>query len=254
MAAATSRLTPNRTLLEPTGSIYPHIALWLVQLVVLVSPRFPRRRLVSATAIIGLVIASQIDPYFTQDVATAQPFTIGWANYLSTLEKVLFSGPGEWEGSFWHVDKPAGEATAYAAFGLSKLRWALVLLINLRGIRWNFQVKNVPPVPEKEGKWWFLYRQIGNVIYYLYMADTMVQLGIRFFYTLPDGSVGDLNTKYMTLRHSDWRWDFLKALVFGATPYYMVCLQYNVFSIPAVLLGISKPEVNSDIFLRTFNN
>lgn len=236
------RTKTNRALAEPTGSITPHILLWLVQIVVLAAPKFRYRRFVCGSAIIGLAVASQINPYFTKDVSTAQPFTIGWANYLSTLEKVLFSGPGEWEGSFWHVDQPAREATAYTAFGFSKLKWALVLLINLRGIRWNFQVKNVPKAP-RETKWQFLRRQAVNVAYYLIMADLMVQLGIRFFYTLPDGRVGDMNTKYITLRHADWRWDFIKAFVFGATPYYMVCLQYNMFSLPAVLLGISKPEV-----------
>jgi hypothetical protein len=238
------RNRPNRQLLKPTGSITPHILLWMVQIVALASPRFRCRRLVFAGAIIATAIASQINPHFTNDIALAQPFTIGWSNYLSTLEKILFSGPGEWEGSLWHVDKPPQEATAYSAFGYPKVRWAIALLINLRGILWNFQVKNVPAARRKTRSA-FLTGQLVNVLYYVVMADLMVQLGIRFFYTTPDGTIGALNTKYLTLRHRSWRWSFAKAFVFGAAPYYMVCLQYNMFSLPAVLLGISKPEVRA---------
>lgn len=229
---------PNKELHTPTGSIIPHILLWVVQLVALASPPFRGRQAFFATAIILLAIISQTNPHFTNDIALAQPFTIGWSVYLSTLEKIILSAHPGPEASLWHIDKPAREALGYHGFGLQKLRWALVLMFNMRGIRWNFEVKNVPKT-EKRSRGAFLLAQMLNLAYYLFMADLVVQLGIRIFYTAPDGQVGALNSKYLTLRHPDWRWSFAKALVFGATPYYICCMQYTTFSIPAVLLDVS---------------
>lgn len=145
------------------------------------------------------------------------------------------------EGSLWHVDKPAREALSYPALGPQKLRWALVIMFNLRGVRWNFEVKNVPKVKPFSRRS-FLVSQTLNLVYYVLMADLVVQLGIRLFYTAPNGQVGSLDSKYLTLRHAEWRWSFVRALVFGATPYYICCMQYTMFSIPAVALGLRKPE------------
>ncbi|MCJ1458991.1 hypothetical protein MMC28_009368 [Mycoblastus sanguinarius] len=240
------RLTPNKTLRNPNGSIVPHILLWAVQLVALTSPPFRGRRTLCSVTILSLAILSQINPHFTNDIAIAQPFTIGWSVYLSTLEKILFSADPGPEASLWHVDKPAQEALSYAAFGLSKIRWATVIMLNMRGVRWNFEVKNIPKA-NKCSRRWFLAFQSLNLVYYMLMADLVVQLGIQMFYTGPDGQVGSLNNKYLTLRHPDWRWSFVKALVFGATPYYICCTQYTLFSIPAVCLGLSKAEVGATV-------
>ena len=236
------KLTPNRALHIPSGSILPHILLWALQLVALTSPPFHGRRAFFSVAILSLAVLSQINPHFTNDIALAQPFTIGWSIYLSTLEKILFSPDPGPEASLWHVDKPAREALSYPALGLQKLRWAFVIMFNQRGVRWNFEVKNVPKA-KKLSRRPFLASQTLNLVYYVLMADLVAQLGIRLLYTAPNGQVGSFNSKYLTLRHPDWRWSFVKALIFGATPYYICCMQYTMFSIPAVLLGLSKPEV-----------
>lgn len=244
------RPAPNRELHSPTGSIIPHILLWAAQLVALASPPFRNRRILFSVTIASLAVFSQIDPHFTNDIAVAQPFTIGWSVYLAVLEKILFSADPGPEANLWHVDKPAREALSYPAFGLSKLRWALVIMLNLRGVRWNFQVKNVPkakPFTRRS----FLASQTLNLVYYVLMADLVVQLGIRLFYTGPDGRVGSLDSKYLTLQHRDWHWSFIKALVFGATPYYICSMQYTLFSIPAVLLGLSTPEVRIAMVVAT---
>ena len=116
-------------------------------------------------------------------------------------------------------------------------------MINHRGVRWKFEVKNVPR-PRVYSQRSFLIYQSLNLVYYTLMADLVTQLGIRLFYTEPNGHVGGLDSKIPTLKHSDWRWSFVKALVSGVTPYYMCCFQYTLFSIPAVLLRLSKPEVS----------
>lgn len=230
-----------------TGSIVPHILVYVVQLLALASAPFRGRRALFSTLIVGLVIVSQINPRFTNNIALAQPFTISWSVYISTLEKILFSADLGPEASFWHQDRAAKEAVSYSAFGIRKLRWALVIMLNQRGVRWNFEVKNTPKATIF-GRWSFLKLQTLNLIYYILMADLMCQLSIRLFYTAPSGETGLLDSKYLTLTHSDWRWSLLKAFVFGATPYYMCCFQYTIFSIPAVLLRLSKAEDWPPIF------
>ena len=242
----------NRTLHTPTGSIVPHLLLWAVQVVGLILPRFSGRRTLFSGAILALIFLSQVNPHFTNNIALAQPFTIGWSVYLSVLEKVLFSEQPGPEASFWHLDKRTREALFFPAFGLKKLRWALVVMFNLRGVRWNFEVKNIPKSKITTRSWFLIYQTL-NLIYYILMADLMGQLGIRLFYTAPDGQVGSVNSKYLSLRHPDWRWSFVKTLVFGATPYYICSMQYAMFSIPAVLLNTSKPEVRNPIS-RTESN
>jgi len=234
---------PNLDLHTPTGSIVPHLLLLASQLVALASPPFRGRRPLFGALIIGLIIISQLNPHFTNDIARAQPFTIGWSVYLSTLEKILFSAHPGPEASLWRIDKPSHEALSYAGFGPQKLLWTSVLMLNLRGIRWNFEVKNVPKA-RKTDKRTFLVTQSLDLVYYVLMTDLVVQLGIRMFYTAPGGQVGALNSKYVTLRHPEWYWSFFKALVFGATPYYMCSMQYTIFSVLAVLLGLSQPPVS----------
>lgn len=244
-STSSSKYEEHLPLQAPTGSIIPHLLLWIFQLLGLLSPPFNGRRIIFAVAIMFMAILSQINPHFTNDIALAQPFTIGWSICLSTLEKILFSSDPGPEADLWHVDKPAREALSFPGFGLQKLIWALVVMLNMRGIRWNYEVKNIPRPKQSLTRRHFFASQLLNLAYYSIMADVTVQLGIRLFYTATDGKGSILESKDLTLSHPDWRWSFMKALVFGATPYYICSLQYTLFSIPAVLLHLSKPEVSA---------
>jgi len=242
--SATKETLPasNIILRQPTGSPIPHILLYVVQVVALASPSFHGRRFLFSNAIVILALLSMINPHFTNNVALAQPCTVGWSYYLSTLEKMLFSGAGGPEGTLWHRDRPPKEDLAFRGFGFQKLKWATALIVNTRGIRWNFQIKNVP----KRGnttKFKFVVSQAIAFVRFLFMTDLVCQLGIHLFYTAPDGQVGTLDSKYLTLCDRFWIWSFAKPVVFGATPYFMLNLQHITFSIAAVLLGLSKPEV-----------
>ncbi len=236
---------PNTSLRDPTGSIAPHVILMVLQLLALAGPPLPYRRgiLIVITLSLGATYLSR--PHFTNSFGLAQPFSMLWSTYLSSLEKLAARGGPE--ASFWRIDQPARDALAYPSFGLKKLRWALVLIFNMRGIRWNYQVKNVPAASKmavRGSRPRFLAWQAAALAYYVFMADLVSQLGIHIFYMGPDGRVGAVNTKYLTLRSPYLRLSFTKALVFGATPYYIVQLQYTLFSILAVLLMMSKPEVS----------
>jgi hypothetical protein len=240
--ATTSTTSTEPPLRLPTGSSIPHILLLAAQILLLASPPFKGRRFISTYLILSLLVVSQLDPYFSTDVSVAQPASIGWAFAASTLEKLALSGPSGPEGAFWRVNSPQGEALSYPAFSLSKLRWALVLITNMRGVRWNFQVKNVPPLPNQRRRA-FIVSQTVTFIYYVLMADLFGSLSAHWLYGTINERIGHTDSTFFTLRHTDWRWRFAKSLVFGATPYYMLSAQYTFAGIIAVLAGLSQPEV-----------
>ena len=237
----TTTSVPNHQLAEPIGSITPHLLIWLVQLVALLSPEFLYRRLVFTSAIVVCAIWVNIWPHFTNNPDDMQPFSLAWAFYLSTLEKILLSGPRGPEASFWRRGRPQ-EALGYAAFGLRKLKWSLMLIFSVRGVGWNWQVKNTPS-PRFKSRWAFVSTHSMYFIYHMLLADLLITLGIRMWYSSPEGMVGEVNSKYLTLRDPDWRWQFVRCLTWACLPYHAIQMQYIVCALLAVALGLSSPEV-----------
>ncbi|KAH8161848.1 hypothetical protein CIB48_g6409 [Xylaria polymorpha] len=230
---------PKPQLRVPSASIVPHIALYIIQIIALAFSPSPYRGLVFAAIIIALAIYAHIYPHFTNDVAIIQPFTIAWSYYLGTIAKLLFSGPGGPETRFWRIDRPKQEALTYRPFGWQKLRWAFSLIANQRGVRWNYEVKNVPP-PETRDKVRFLALQAWKIVKYVLVADLLFSLNRRLF-----GFAGTFDDHHASLRHPSWFWSFAKALTFGATPYFMLSMQYAQLALVTVALGISRPEVHA---------
>ena len=233
----------NPTFKKPSCSAFPHIALILTQVVGLISPRGTLRKDVYFAVTLGVFMITIYHPHFTNDLGLAQPFSIFWPSLLSTLEKICLTGDQGPEVQFWRVDKRPSEATLFQSFGFSKIKWALTLLINLRGIRWNFQVKNVPQRSPIRSRSFFCLKQTLWAVYYFLLADLTSQLSIRFLYTLPDDKLVSSTERSMTLYHTKWYWSIAKCYVFGATPYFMMNMQYTLASVWCVLLHISKPEV-----------
>ena len=234
--------TPNLALKPPNGTYFPHISLYFIQILALLAPPFRGRREIFSGIIIALAVQAHLYPHWTNEVSQAQPCSIGWSYYMATLAKLLFSGDEGPEAHYWRIDKPVKEALSFAAFGWKKLVWSLMVVFNQRGVRWNHQVKNVPPVMEKR-KARFLLLQAYQFLKCMLIADLLFELSTHWFFTSPDGQIGNMNSKYVTLRHQDWRWSFLKSLVFASTPYFMLSMQYAQFAFVAVLLGFSSPEV-----------
>ena len=162
---------------------------------------------------------------------------------MATLVKLLLSGDEGPEAHFWRLNSAEKEALEFRAFGWAKLKWALALIANQRGIGWNHEVKNVPPVKTRR-KSVFLAAQAFQFFKCMLIADLLGQMSIRLFYTSPNGQVGQMNSKYLTLHHNEMRWSFLKSLVFASTPYFMLSMQYAQFAFVAVAVGLSKPEVS----------
>ncbi|KAI0471152.1 putative toxin biosynthesis protein [Xylaria cf. heliscus] len=182
---------------RPDGSIVPHILLYFFQLVALVSPKFPGRRYVFSGILLGLHVQVQLQPRFTDDIAIAQLFCIQWSFLLATLEKLLLSGDEGPEAHFWRENVGKKEAENYTAFSVRKITWALMLLINQRGIGWNHQVKNVPRLEQ--------IRKSTEV-------------------------VGDVNSRCITLQYACPGWSFSTLFVFAATPYFALSAQYSLLS------------------------
>ncbi|MCJ1305460.1 hypothetical protein MMC08_008274 [Hypocenomyce scalaris] len=88
----------------------------------------------------------EVAPHGSNDLLLAQPLSIEWVDALSTQEKILFSAAPGPESSLLHIDQPAREALLFRAYRISKLRWVFVIMVNLRGIHWNYEVKNVAGV------------------------------------------------------------------------------------------------------------
>jgi hypothetical protein len=222
---------------EPTGSIAPHILLLITQIIALTSPRFPFRRHIFTTLLLVLFTASRIHPHFSNDLGLVQPFILAWSTFLSSLEKIALSGDEGPEHHFWRIDRPAHEAEQFGAFGPKKLKWAAAMLFNMRGVRWNYEVKNVPR-STKATKGRFLMNQVASLIYYVVMADVVSQTWYHLYF-----AAGAEDTKHLSLTNGTPLRSFVATLTFGLMPYYMIQIQYVACAIPAVLLGISKPEV-----------
>ncbi|KAF2014406.1 hypothetical protein BU24DRAFT_423362 [Aaosphaeria arxii CBS 175.79] len=233
--------TPNITLKVPESSIVPHIVLWVVQIIALTSPAVKGRRSISIILIIGLGIYCNLHPHFTNNFDLAQPFSLGWSFYTAVLAKLILSGSEGPEDHYWRVDQPAREARGYNAFSWQKLRWTLSLMFNHRGIRWNHQVKNVPAVSTTT-KHRFIVGQLAKFAVCVCTADLLYEIHQRVNFTPTNGQVGWVDSKFLTMRHDDWRWYILKTYSLAALPYFALSMQFALVGAVAVLFGISKPQ------------
>ncbi|KAK7540277.1 hypothetical protein IWX49DRAFT_592714 [Phyllosticta citricarpa] len=128
--------------LRPTrGSSTPHLLLVFFQLFFLASPPFPGCRWIAIGTHLTLAIWAQLSQWI-HDPGTAKFAALAWPHWLSTIENFLNNQPTP-EAALWSIDKEPGVALTYTPFGFWKLKWAIALILNLSGIRYNFQVKNV---------------------------------------------------------------------------------------------------------------
>ncbi|KAF2179246.1 hypothetical protein K469DRAFT_754016 [Zopfia rhizophila CBS 207.26] len=225
----------------PSTAAVLHISLLVLQVFFYISPPFPGRRFLCVTTITLLAIAPHFVGPVSDKPGDAQPYGLLWPIYLSTLDKFLFTNANGPEESYWRADRPAREAMAMRSFGPRKIKWAAAMMFNTRGVRWNWEVKNLPPKP-RASKRYFLLSQTFVFFKMLFMSDVLLQLSERLFWTPRDGQPRFLDSKYLTVTHPDWRWSFFKVLVFACGPYFFVNMQYAAAAVIAVLLNLSKPE------------
>ncbi|OJD31014.1 toxin biosynthesis protein [Diplodia corticola] len=238
--------------LRPTrGSSTPHLLLVFFQLFFLSSPSFAGRRWIAIGTLSILAIWAQLSPW-THNPGAANFAALAWPHWLATIEKFLNDTPTP-EAALWPVDKDAGVALSYFPFGFRKLKWAVALILNLRGIRYNFQVKNVQKPrftsTQRRGVILFILWQSMELAYFMLMGDLVAQLGMRLFFPSGPDQHGRIDMQ-LDIRDADWRMSFLKALVFGSGPYFFINMQYTLVSIFFVAIGVSKPEDWPPLFGR----
>lgn len=219
-----------------------HFSSLAAQLALLAAGPFSYRKAIGATTIVALAIIPHFLDPVSQIPGDAQPFSLLWPIYLGTLDKLLCASDGKVEETYWRVDRKIREATAFKRFSLRKLKWCAALMFNTRGIRWNYEVKKLPPKPHVP-KFEFLARQIVDFAKLLLMTDLLLQLSERLFWIDPVTGAPHVESKHLTITHPDWRWSLFRVASFAAGPYFFVNLQYVTVSIIAVSLNLSKPEV-----------
>jgi hypothetical protein len=249
----------NKIFAPATGSILPHVLLLVSLPVAFASPPFPGRTLLFLSIIVGLALATQFDPHFSNDPGAAQPFSQSWSVWFAALEKLFTASRSAKHGGkpvigpeslFWRNKRGVREAEDLAGFGPAKLIWALGLLFNLRGANWNYQVKNVPELSatERKSRKHFLASRAFKTTYYFIMADVVNNLWIQLYYVGKDGSsytaVGAVDSKFLTIKDADWTWRLVKTLIWGPLPYYLISFQYNLLSLVAVATTLSDAEVH----------
>jgi len=233
---------------KPTrGASTPHLLLVVAQIVFLSSPPFPLRRPLAIATLVALALWAHQSSW-THNPGAANFAALAWPHWLATIEKFLNHTPNP-ESALWPIDKAPGVALTWPAFGWRKIKWAVSLILNLRGIRYNFQVKNVPRT-----RFWstkrgdtvrFLAWQVVELGLFMLMGDLVAQLSMKLFFASPG-----LNSMELTIRDMDWKAGFGKALVFGVGPYFFINMQYILASVVCVGLRINKPEVSNHLSLR----
>jgi hypothetical protein len=219
-----------------------NVSLLLVQVIFLAAPQFKTKSYLLIICILILAISCHLVGPVSQDPGEAQPFTLLWPLWLSSIEKCITAGTDSVERHYWRIDSPAREAQAMRSFGPQKIKWALASIFNSRLVRWNHQVKNVP-IQEIHQKRKFLLAQSISFLRQLVMTDLLLQLSIRLFWTPPDGGKF-VDSRDLTIRHPSRQWSFTNAVVFGCGPYFFMNMQYAVASVIAVGLGLSQPAVS----------
>ena len=208
----------------------------LIQILAFYVPPFKYRTLIFTPLILAFICITIWSAWASRNVEFQSLLMIQWPWYLATLEKLLFASP---EQDFWRVDRSKGEA-ASMAMGLSKLQWSTALRFNLRGVGWNYQVKNVPHSTAPQTKWRFVLYQLGVYVKTYLILDILSMYSSRNFYHSPDVDLASL-----TIRDPSWFRSFMNAFYAGANVYHSIELSYTQGSILAVLLGFSQPKVSS---------
>jgi hypothetical protein len=222
---------------KPTfGNVLPHVLLPIAMILGLASPPF-RGRGVFWTTIIGYLVYRSLLDEFPSDIQSRYAVFQSWFWYMPTIQKLLCSEP---EQAYWRLDKLRAEAT-HMSFGFEKLRWAAALLVNPRGIGWNFQIRGVPLLDyRKEQKSNFLIRQTLR----LFQGYLLTETALLYLRTCKFPDVLD-NITYGK--------QIVIGLVSGILVYGSWLFQWSTVSILGVASGLSKPSVRRPSLCNTLD-
>lgn len=231
--------------MSATVAVGLHIGLLAAQFLLLAGPPFAGRNGVVVLVVLGMAAAVHVAGPTSPHAADAQPYTLLWPVYLSTIEKAVSAARSSStiEASYWRRDRGPSEAARLSAFGWAKSRWAAALLVNPRLVRWNLEAKNVPSPPVVRGRLAFVALQTVALVKMVLVTDFLLQMGIRLFWTPSGPDTVYADSKHLTIGDASLPWSFVKTLVFACGPYFFMNMQYVAVSLIAVLLRLSQPVV-----------
>ncbi|KAI9829498.1 MAG: hypothetical protein M1819_006318 [Sarea resinae] len=238
--------------------VYP-LMLFSNQLVALVqwppSPPFSRNvtngwRVLSAIMISGQwMLAVWQLKYLTDDSSRIMGISTLWSQALATVEKVLFASPRGPHWDYWQVvdvREPRTRPRSLVLAGPSslslsqRLKWALGLIFNPRGIGWNFQLKHVSAV--NPSRLALIVGRTKALFWTVLLVDLSTQVTLRTSFASSHGSVGKIDSRHITLRDPNFVRGFTRTLAFGSSAYLYMSMTHLLTSIVAVGTGLSAPQ------------
>ena len=208
------------------GKILPHILLPISMLLGLASPPFKGRGIFWSSLIAFLAYQTLVDE-IPADQQMKYALSNSWFWYVATMQKLLCSEP---EQAYWRLDREPAEA-ASMPFGLEKIRWATALLLNPRGIGWNYQIKRLrPPEYSNNQRLKFVFGQGLNFLLHYLIAEAAIMYLSRF--SFPE-----------ILDHMTWDKYVLIGIDSGILIYATWQIQWLAVCSLSVATGLSKPEV-----------
>jgi hypothetical protein len=218
-------------------SPWPQIMLPILLLTSLASPMFRLRRMVFITAIASTISLCYLNPW-PRTLGLRYGLANSWFFYLHVIQKLL-DNP-EWK--YWRKSRKPREALSMRGFSLQKFQWAASLLINPRGIGWNFEGRHLP-APGSD-------RSASMVLFERFLKAAMSMMILLWIggyvsnHPLP--AMVSLRTFPNILTNE---------LLFFTTTYCSWTLQWCTVSIIGILSGLSRVEVIAcEISLRFWAN
>jgi hypothetical protein len=231
------QLIPDNEIVNPKqGNLLPHFILLPIQLLCLLLPPFKGRALLFVP-IIAVIAYSTYTNHPGNAVADRAMAGVHWTVFVGTLEKLIFSRP---ESDFWRLTRGPKDAFSLWPFSFGKLKWALGLCLNLRGIGWNFQVKGVPKPDAPQKKWGFLRFQLVKYAR-CYLINDLVFVYFTKYHHEPGTRLSDL-----TLYSDNYARFFLNCFLAGCKLYFPLQMNYTLASILGVFSGLTEPKVFSE--------
>ena len=219
------------------GSLLPHFFLPFAQILALSLPPFTGRSEIFVPSIAALAFLSYTN-LVTEDHTCRLAMLNQWWIFLATVEKLLFSNVEE---DYYRKDRAKAEALSMS-LGVEKIKWALSLLTNPRGIGWNFEVKGVPAADKPLSRRKFLRYQLSNYIKYFVITDLIHVYAVRQMH------VSGVEPSLLTIRSNTWSGSLLNAVFAGLKIYFPLQLAYTAGSIVTVLLNLSDLVVRVATF------
>jgi hypothetical protein len=220
--------------------ILPHILLPISMITPLALPAFQFRGIIFTATILSLAYWSIKSP-FPSDSQMRYAVAQSWFFYIPTISKVLIpyehlnkdSGfRKDAEHAYWHRAHINEAATM--TFGWKKIKWALALWINPRGVGWNYQDKSVVRMPPqtKTSKGVFLRQRVADVLLYYMITDVVIYYLASFGF--PEA-----------LEEMGWMDKIKIAAVSAVMIRGNWQFQWSIASLVGVGCGLSEPEVCS---------